>query len=125
MSLKPSHVAPSRSGIDLPDFLVRPFSRLLGRRPLQGLGIHVSDDVLRYHFGSVAIGRSGVACQPPERWNVAKWPQNRIGVPHLVLLPIPGGAVGVALLRREPFGEHWLRVDPAQEILGRFLVLGV
>jgi len=65
---------------------------------LNRLSIHVGDDVLRHHFGGLAIGRPGIARDPPEQWHVAKRPQDRISIPHLVVPLIFGSAVGVALL---------------------------
>src|SRR5882724_1130594 len=115
----------SRLRVSLDYLIKRPFHRVLGRHALDRLRIHVRDDVFGYHFGGLAIGRPRISWQPAEWRDIAEWQQDRIDFPYLVFLPIPGSAVGVPLLRGEPFRKNRLRVYPAQEILGRFLVLGV
>jgi len=52
---------PGHSGVDLPDLLVRPADRVLGRHALHSLGIHVDDDVFAQHLGRLAVCRSGIA----------------------------------------------------------------
>src|SRR6516164_6766491 len=98
----------------LDDLVMSPLHRRLGRHALNRLGVHIGDDVLGHHFGGLAIGRSRISWQPTERWDVAEREQDRIGVPYLVFLPIPSSAVGVPLLRREPFGEYRSRSDTLQ-----------
>src|SRR4030081_2058147 len=52
-------------------------------------------------------------------------PTLSLAPPHHVLLPHPGGAVRVPLLRGKPCGEYRLEVDQAQEVAGGFLVLRI
>src|SRR5215468_7898487 len=111
--------------VSLDDLIMRPFHCVLGRHALDRLRIHVRDDVFGHHFGGLAIGRPRISCQPTEWRDIAERQQDRIDFPYLGFLPIPGSAVGVTLLRGEPLPKNRFRVHPAQEILGRFLVLGV
>jgi hypothetical protein len=58
----------ARSGVDPGAFLVRPFDRRLGRHALNGLRVHVGDDVFGHHFRGLAVGRAGVSRQAPGEW---------------------------------------------------------
>src|SRR5215813_1870279 len=62
-----------RSRVGLDDLVMSPLGGFLRRHALNRLRIHVSDDVFRHHLGGLAVGRSGVARQPPERRYVAEW----------------------------------------------------
>src|SRR5919198_1807264 len=50
--------------IDLFHLGGRPLDGFLGRSPLDGLGVHVHDDIFRCHFGRLAAGGSGIAELP-------------------------------------------------------------
>src|SRR6185503_16519389 len=80
--------------------LDRCFRRHLAARRIR---VHVDDDVLVPRFGGLLGRRAGEAHVPapapcgPERQH------HRIGVPHLVLLPLGRGSDRETLLHYEPF----------------------
>jgi hypothetical protein len=51
--------------IDLHELCMGPFDRIGRRHALDGLRVHVDDDVLGLHLGCFLIGRPGITCQPP------------------------------------------------------------
>src|SRR5579883_731347 len=112
----------STSGVDFHQLAMRPGDGVLRLHALHRLGVHVDDDVLGLHLGGLARGRPGIAEQPAGDRDHLERGQHRIGGPHRIVLPHLGGAGGIALLRGEPFLEHRLRVDPAQELHRRLFI---
>src|ERR1700724_1301105 len=55
----------SRSHVNPGKLVMRPFDRGLGRHALNGLRVHVGDDVFGHHLGGLAIGWAGVSRQAP------------------------------------------------------------
>src|SRR5262245_28813482 len=111
--------------IDLLEFALRPFDRLLGRHALDRLGVHVDDDVFRVHLAGLGRGRPFVAEQPegPGRRPVRQ--HDRVLLPHRMLFPVPGGTHAEPALGHEPLLELRLGVQPRQEILGDLRILGI
>jgi hypothetical protein len=89
----PWQTAVSRYGsaVNLARLAVGPLDCVLGGHALDGLGVHVDDDVLGEHFGSLRSCRSGVAIDPAEPGRDPVGSHYRILPPHLVVLPLLGG----------------------------------
>src|SRR6478672_323815 len=80
-------VSPYRSAVNFAHLAVGPLHRIFGRHALDGLGIHVDNDVLGEHFGSLASRRARMAIDTPEPGCDAVGGHYRILLPHLVVLP--------------------------------------
>src|SRR5215813_7157154 len=81
------HGTQQNSGVDLRYLLMRPFHRVLRRRALHVLGIHVDDEVLAEYFRRVAIGGPGITGETPRPCCDAVRQHDRVLIPQLVLLP--------------------------------------
>src|SRR5262249_7092296 len=112
--------------VDLLQLAVGPLHGILGLHALDGLGVHVGDDVLREALRRLGGGGAGVAEQSGVARGRAEHLEWLVEVgPHGVVLPRLGGADAVAFLRGEPLAVVVLLVDPAQEVLGELRVLRV
>src|SRR5213593_135028 len=102
-----------------------PPHRVLGLHALDGLSVHVHEDVLDQGLGRLAAGHPGVAWPATELGRLPE--RNELGVPlpQGVLLPITRGAVDVPVVRREPRVVLRPVHEPAEELLGHLLVLRV
>src|SRR5881397_107057 len=102
-----------------------PPHRVLGLHALDGLGVHVHEDVLDQGLGRLAARHPGVAWPATELGRLPE--RNELGVPlpQGVLLPITRGAVDVPVVRREPRVVLRPVHEPAEELLGHLLVLRV
>jgi hypothetical protein len=58
------------AAMDLDELCMGPFDRIGRRHALDGLRVHVDDDVLGLHLGCVLIGRPSIAPQPPGHRNL-------------------------------------------------------
>src|SRR6266446_1954082 len=76
----PRFLDPS-SGVDLHELVMRPFDRLLGRRTLDRLRVHVDHDVLGFDFGRVTSGQSGITFQPAYARQILERQHHRIDFP--------------------------------------------
>src|SRR6266446_6039119 len=112
--------------VDFLELTLGPLHGVLGRHALHALGVHVGDDVLREGLGGLRGGRPGVAEQPRVAGGRAEHLQRLVELaPHRVVLPLVGGADGVALLRGEPFAVVLRLVQPREEVLRQLRVLAV
>src|SRR5437016_1838936 len=112
--------------VDLLELTLGPLHGVLGRHALHALGVHVGDDVLREGLGGLRGGWPGVAEQPRVAGGRAEHLQRLVELaPHRVVLPLVGGADGVALLRGEPFAVVLRLVQPREEVLRQLRVLAV
>ncbi len=102
-----------------------PFHRVLGRHALRGFGVHVGDDVLGQDLGGLAVGQALEARRAAELAGGAERRHHGILAPHLVLLPLGRRSGAEAFLRHEPALVVRRRVDPAEQLLGRRLILRV
>src|SRR6516164_4150539 len=124
MARSPARINPA-SSVDLHQLVVGPLYSVLSRRALHCLRVHVDDNVFRYGLGGGTTGWSRITHQPTDIGELAEGQQHRVDIPNRILFPIFRRAVGVALLRGEPLLEYRLRVDPAQKVLGRLLILRI
>src|SRR2546425_6715566 len=118
---------PCRSGfVDLLQLAFGPLHSLLGFHALDGLGVHVDDDVLRVGLGGLGRRR---ARMPEGARQAGRLPEYLKGLvdsgPHRVVFPLLGGADAVALIDLEPLPVVGVLVQPLQEVLGELLVLRV
>src|ERR1700757_5026466 len=104
---------------------MRPLHCVLRWHPLHGLRIHIDDNVFGDHLGRSAAWRSGIARQAPIVRYIPERQQDRVNIPHRILLPILCRPVAVSLLRCEPLFKDLPRVDPAEKVFGSLLILGV
>src|SRR3989442_7060254 len=112
--------------VDLLELTLGPLHGVLGRHALHALGVHVGDDVLREGLGGLRGGRPGVAEQPRVAGGRAEHLQRLVELaPHRGVLPLVGGADGVALLRGQPFAVVLRLVQPREEVLRQLRVLAV
>src|SRR5499425_3964416 len=112
--------------VNLLQLAVGPLHGILGLHALDGLGVHVGDDVLGEALRRLGGGGAGVAEQPGVARGGAEHLEWLVEVrPHRVVLPHLGGADAVAFLGGEPLAVVVLLVNPAQEILGELLILRV
>ena len=58
------------AAMDLDELCMGPFDRIGRRHALDGLRVHVDDDVLGLHLGCILIGRPSIAPQPPGHRNL-------------------------------------------------------
>src|SRR4026208_1510637 len=112
--------------VDLLELAFRPLHRVLGLHALDTLGEHVGHDVLGEGLGGLGGGGPGEAeeARVPRRG-----PEHLEGLvelaPHGLVLPLLGGADGVAFLRPEPLAIVLGLVEPEEEVLGGLLFLPV
>src|SRR6267143_1478131 len=112
--------------VDLLEFGFGPLHGVLGRHALHALGVHVGDDVLGEGLRGLRGGRSGIAEQPRVTGRRAEHLQRLVEpAPHRVVLPLVGGADGVALLGGEPPAVVLGLVQPGEEVLRQLRVLAV
>src|SRR5262249_55180904 len=69
--------------------------------------------------------RAGIAGKPAAADRGMKWQHYRIDLPERVVFPGPRGPDRKALLGGEPLVINVLRANPAEEVLGRLLVLRI
>src|SRR4029453_1519135 len=101
-----------RSAVNLAHLAFGPLHRVLGGHALDGLGVHVDDDVLGEHLGSLRSRRSRMAIDAAEPGRDAVGSHYRVLLPHLVVLPLLGGTGGEALLHVEPLVVDLSRGNP-------------
>src|SRR3954451_21929434 len=113
------------SDVDLRKLSLCPPHGILGGHALDGLCVHINDDVLGYDLGCLARRGPLVASEAPRARRLLVGQHNRVVAPQLVLFPIRGRADREALLGDEPFVVDVLGVNPAKEFLRRILVLRI
>src|SRR5713101_5521575 len=112
--------------VDLLELAFRPLHGVLGLHALDALGIHVGHDVLREALGGLGRGRPRIAEETRVAGRRAEHLEGLVELaPHGVVLPLLGAADAVSLLGGEPLAVVLRLVEPAEEILGELLVLGV
>src|SRR5262245_42873546 len=102
-----------------------PLGRVLGLHALDGLGVHVDQDVLDERLRRLPAGWTGIPGPTTELGRLPEGDELGIAIPHGVLLPIGGRAIDVAVVRYEVRLELRTVHQPAKELLGHLLVLGV
>src|ERR1700746_3402900 len=117
-----SHVS---TVVNLHQFRMRPFDRLLRRHALHGCGVHVGENVFRHDLSRLTARRTWPAAGPRRQDHVLERRHHRVLVPQRVLCPFLCRWNRESLLRHEPLLEHRARAYPAQEILCRLLVLRI
>src|SRR5215831_1460738 len=113
----------SASRVNFDKLPMSPPDRILGRHTLHRLRIHIGDDVLGHDLGCRPVRRPGIACSATDLRDGAEWEHDRVVLPQRMVLPLCCGPECETLLRGEPLVEHRLRVNPAQEVLRRLLIL--
>src|SRR5215813_7661731 len=113
------------SDVDLLELSLRPLHGILGGHALDGLRVHINDDVLGYDLGCLARRGPLVASEAPCARRLLVGQHDRVVAPQLVLFPIRGRADREALLGDEPLVVDVLGVNPAKEFLRRILVLRI
>src|SRR5213594_1695965 len=112
--------------VDLLQLAFGPLHGVLGLHALDGLGVHVDDDVLRVGLGGLGRRR---ARMPEGASQAGRLPEYLKGFvdpgPHRVVFPLLGCADAVALVDLEPLSVVGVLVQPLQEVLGELLVLRV
>src|SRR5262245_30711081 len=99
--------------VDLLELDFRPLDAVRWGGPLDGLGVHVRDDVLGQRLGGVRGGRTCPANHPRAARGGPERLQRVVDlVPHGAVLPCGGGAHAVAVLDFEPLAELVLGVEP-------------
>src|SRR5437870_1098595 len=118
---------PCRSGfVDLLQFAFRPLYSVLGLHALDGLGVHVDDDVFRVRLGGLGRRRARVSEGAGEARGLAEYLKGLVDLgPHRMLFPLLGGADAVALVDLEPLAVVCVLMQPLQEVLGELLVLRI
>src|SRR5438128_4448492 len=112
--------------VDLLELALGPFHRVFGLHALNGLRVHVDDDVLGVRLGGLGRRWSGM----PERKRLAGRLPEHLQLlvdlsPHRVLFPDLGRADRVPLIHLEPLPVVLLLVEPLQEILRELDVLRI
>src|SRR5438270_5159589 len=113
------------SDVDLRELSLCPLHGILGGHALDGLCVHINDDVLRYDLGCLARRGPLVASEAPCARRLLVGQHDRVVAPQLVLFPIRGRTDREALLGDEPLVVDVLGVNPAKEFLRRILVLRI
>src|SRR5213593_4307832 len=75
-----------------------PPHRVLGLHALDGLGVHVHEDVLDQGLGRLAAGHPGVAGPPPELDRLLEGSELGVFLPQRMLLPVGCGPDDVAVV---------------------------
>src|SRR5256885_12801 len=91
------------SDVDLLELSLCPLHGILGGHALDGLCVHINDDVLGDDLGCLARRGSLVASEAARARRLLVGQHNRVVAPQLVLFPIRGRADREALLGDEPF----------------------
>src|SRR3989442_2394763 len=84
-------------GVRLLQLDLSPPHRVLGLHALDGLGVHVHEDVLDQRLGRLAAPHPGVARPPPELDRLLEGNELWVPLPHRMLLPVGGRADDVAV----------------------------
>src|ERR687892_502560 len=114
------------SPVDALELAGRPLDRVLGLHALDGLSVHVHDDVLRVDLGGLGRGRPGVAEHARGSGRLPVDLHGRVDrAPQRMLLPELRGTYRESLGHLEPLAELVLAVEPLEEVLGQLLVLAV
>src|SRR6266446_4468754 len=118
---------PCRSGfVDLLQLAFGPLHGILGLHALDGLGVHVDDDVLRVRLGGLGRRRARMSEGARQAGRLPEYLKRLVDLrPHRVFFPLLGGADAVALVDLEPLSVVRVLVQPLQEVLGELLVLRV
>src|SRR5882724_8772458 len=118
---------PCRSGfVDLLQLAFGPLHGILGLHALDGLGVHVDDDVLRVRLGGLGRRRARMSEGARQAGRLPEYLKGLVDpAPHRVVFPLLGGADAVALVDLEPLSVVRVLVQPLQEVLGELLVLRV
>src|SRR2546427_909821 len=99
-------------GVRLLQLGLGPPHRVLGLHALDGLGVHVHEDVLDQGLGRLAARRPGVPGPPPEFDRLLEGSKLGVALPQRMLLPVWGRADDVAVVGRHPYWEkHSLRSE--------------
>src|SRR2546425_7275366 len=102
-----------------------PLHRVLGLHALDGLGVHVHEDVLDQGLGRLPAGHAGIAGPPTELDRLLEGNELGILLPQRMPLPVGGRADDVAVVCRHPLVILRSIHEPAEELLRYLLVLGV
>src|SRR5579862_6236491 len=113
------------SHVDLLQLARSPLHRLFRRHALDGLSVHVDDNVLAERFGCFAVRRTSVTGELRAAGHRAERRHDRVLVPDGVVFPRGGGADRITSLGIEPLLIDRLGMDPGQELLGGVLLLAV
>src|SRR5262249_48659401 len=113
------------SDVDLLELSFCPLHGILGGHALDGLCVHINDNVLGHDLGCLARRGPLVASEAPCARCLLVGQHDRVVAPQLVLFPIRGRADREALLGDEPFVVDVLGVNPAKEFLRRILILRI
>src|SRR5206468_9291158 len=101
--IDPSVLSGRLAFVDLLELAFGPLHGVLGLRALDGLGVHVDDDVLRVRLGGLGRRR---ARMPEGAGHAGRLPEHLKGLvdlrPHRVLFPLLGRAYAGALIALEP-----------------------
>src|SRR5262245_35012775 len=125
-SIGPSLRRTALTFVNLLQLCVGPLHGVLRGHALDGLGIHVGDDVLREHLGGVCRRRPPEAEQPRVASGGAEHLERLVELaPHVIVLPLVRGADLIAFLRGEPLAIVLRLVQPAEEVLRELRVLAV
>src|SRR5438552_2948255 len=112
--------------VDLLQFAFRPLHSVLGLHALDGLGVHVDDDVLRVGLGGLGRRRTGMSEGARQAGRLPEYLKGLVDLgPHWVVFPLLGGADAVTLVDLKPLSVVRVLVQPLQEVLGELLVLRV
>src|SRR5262245_9954465 len=117
-------ITPSSRLVDLLELRLRPLHRVLGLRALDGLGVHVDDDVLRVRLRRLGGGRPGMAEHQRRSRRLSEHLQRLVDPgPHRAVFPLLRAADAVALVHLEPLAVVRVLVQPLEEVLGELLIL--
>src|SRR5215510_551812 len=109
--------------VDLLELALGPLHGVFGLRALNGLSVHVDDDVLRVGLGRLGRRRAGMSEGACHAGRLTEDLKRLVDLrPHRVLFPLLGGADAVALIDLEPLAVVLVLVQPLQEVLGELLV---
>src|SRR5206468_1391232 len=93
---------------------------------LDGLGVHVDDDVLRVGLGGLGRCRARMSEGAREAGGLTEYLKGLVDLgPHGMLFPLLGGADAITLVDLEPLAVVGVLVQPPQEVLGELLVLRI
>src|SRR5436309_11926668 len=89
-------------GVRLLQLALGPPHRVLGLHALDGLGVHVHEDVLDQGLGRLAARRTGISGPAAKLRRFPEGDELRVLLPQGVLFPVRRRADGVAVVRRHP-----------------------
>src|SRR5215471_7244387 len=102
-----------------------PAGRILGLHALDGLRVHVDEDVLDERLGRLPTRRPRISGPAADLGRLFERDELGISIPQGVLLPVDRGADDVAVVHGHPLVVLGPIHEPAQEFLCHLLVLRV